>query len=134
MNQKGKILARIGVLLQLGLLISIGVTCVGMIRVFTAMVPGKPIDQNAVAASIGLAFCATSVGLALALVGAVFILLALFAAKFRAPWFYSNLWAVSVLWFFIVPVGMFLGILMAVYLSMHRHEFLERPQPAPPQE
>ena len=66
--------------------------------------------------------------LILALIGAVLILLALFWSKYRAPRFYRDLWAISVLWLIAVPVGTFVGILMMIYLATHSHEFREEPR------
>jgi hypothetical protein len=129
MNQTGKTLAFVGVILQLALLIGIGVTLVGMTWAFAdiGVGAGKPVDQNAVAARISIALCATGIGVIFALIGAVFILLALFAAKYRAPSFYRDLWAISVLWLIAVPLGTVLGILMMIYLSTHRREFMVGP-------
>jgi hypothetical protein len=127
MNQTGKNLARIGVLLQLGLLIGLWVTILGMMMTFNDIGTGKPVDQNAVAAGVSVALLATGIGMIFALVGAVFILLALFSAKYRAPRFYSNLWAISVLWLIAVPLGTVLGILMMIYLGTHKREFLDAP-------
>ena len=128
MNRKGKNLARIGVLLQLGLLIGFGVTLVGMMMTFTDISAGKPVDQNAIAAQISVAFSVMGIGMIFALIGAVLILLALCAAKYRAPRFYRDLWAISVLWIIAVPLGTVLGILMMIYLATHRREFMEGPK------
>jgi hypothetical protein len=129
MNQKGKNLARVGVLLQLGLVIGLCITLIGMIWAFVdiGIGVGRTVDQNAVAARISVALCATGIGMVVALIGAVFILFALFVAKYRTPQFYSNLWAVSVLWLVAVPPGTVLGVLMMIYLATHKREFLDRP-------
>jgi hypothetical protein len=128
MNQKGKNLARIGVLLQLGLLIGFGVTLVSMMMTLNDMAPGKPLDQNVVTARLNFAAGATGIGVVFALIGAVLILLAIFGAKYRARWFYRDLWAISLLWLIPVPVGTVLGILMMIYLATHRREFMEEPR------
>ena len=128
MNQKGKNIARIGVLLQLGLLIGFAVAAIGMAWAFSVMTPGKPIDKHTMFTFFDVVLVALSIGVILALIGAVLILLALFAARYRAPWFYSRLWAVSVLWLIALPVGTFLGILMMIYLATHSHEFREEPR------
>jgi hypothetical protein len=127
MSQKGKNLARIGVLLQLGLLIGLAVTAIGMAWAFSVMAPGKPIDQHAMFTFFDVAVIASSFGVILALIGAVLILFALFSAKYRAPWFYRDLWAISVLWLIATPIGTFLGILMMIYLATHSHEFRAGP-------
>lgn len=126
---KGKNLARIGVLLQLGLLVGLLVTLIGMMWSFGDIGVGRTVDQNAVAARISVALCATGIGVLFALVGAVFILLALFVAKYRTPQFYGNLWAISVLWLLAVPLGTVLSVLMMIYLATHRREFLDVPNP-----
>ncbi len=76
---------------------------------------------------MGMVLYATAVGSVVALVGIILILVALFGVRYRAPWFLTALWVLSILWLrSSPPIGPILGIVVIVYLVIHRSEFTEQ--------
>lgn len=128
MNQKGKQLAIWGVILQFGTVVGLVGTVVGMVRAFSRLVglaePGT-IPVSDLSADLSIALYTTVVGSLLALVGIVFILIALLGIRYRAAWFRTALWFLSFLWLLWFPIGTILGIVIIVYLINHKNEFSE---------
>ena len=129
MESRGKHLAIWGIVLQAAPLVGISTTVVGMVRAFREIQTSDSTDAAALSGHIYLALIGTAVGLMLALVGAVLILIALWGTRYRAPWFYTALWVVSILWLLNIPIGTILGIVVIVYLLNHRQEFVEPRMP-----
>jgi len=124
-NGKGKQLAIWGVVLQLGTIVGLVGTIIGLIRAFGKVAQSGTARPEALASELGIALYTTAAGMILSLVGVVFILVALFAVRYRAPWFETALWVLSVLWLLCVPAGTVLGIVVILYLIKHRREFRE---------
>lgn len=96
-----------------------------MMRVFaTAAGDGGTSDSQQVSANIGQAHIAVAMGVAFSLVGWVLMCVALFASRYRAPWFF---------WFLVIyggtllcsfPVGTGFGIIILAYCFTHKAQFL----------
>lgn len=127
MNQKGKNLAIWGVALQLGTVVGLLGTIIGMVRAFGRLAQNQTTQPAALANDMGIVLYVTAVGSVVALVGIILILVALFGARYRAPWFLTALWVLSILWLLSSPpIGAILGIVVIVYLVIHRSEFTEQ--------
>ncbi|MBI1929532.1 hypothetical protein HYR99_35460 [Candidatus Poribacteria bacterium] len=59
-----------------------------------------------------------------ALIGLVFICLALFGYKNRERWFFGSLTVLSILWLLYFPFGTLLGVGLLIFMLMKRKEFL----------
>ncbi|MDB6075677.1 MAG: hypothetical protein JWO89_3317 [Verrucomicrobiaceae bacterium] len=102
-SNTGSRLAKIGALLQLGPLIGMMMTVVGMIRAFHAMSDSGIGDPSALAQPIGEVLITTMLGIAAALVGIVLMLVARFALGYRERWVVPLLMVVGVFWLGVVP-------------------------------
>lgn len=122
-KQKGKNLAVIGTICSCGPLIGLIGTVVAMLSAFQTMENGNEGSPEALANDIGVHLISTTVGLFLGILGFVLILIALFGSKYRAPWFFGVLCALSVLWMIGFPIGTIAGIALLVYLIKHKSEF-----------
>lgn len=128
MPTKGKYLAIWGLILQTGYIFGIVVSIIGMLRAFPQLADATTIpSQVALAADITLSLYATAIGITLGIVGAVLLCTALFGVKYRASWFKTAMWIMSVLWLLTSPIGIILGIIVMFYLSKHKNEFTEQP-------
>ena len=126
MNQKGKQLAVWGVVLQLGTVVGLIGTIIGMVRAFGRLAESETAQTAALANDISIALYTTAAGSVVALVGIIMILVALFGVRYRAPWFQTVLWILSILWLLSFPIGTILGIVFIVYLVNHKTEFTEQ--------
>ena len=126
MNQKGKNIAIWGIALQLGTVVGLIGTIVGMVRAFGRLAESETAQRAALANDISIAVYTTAAGSLVALVGIILILVALFGARYRAPWFRTVLWVLSVLWLLSFPIGTGFGICVMVYLVTHNAEFTEQ--------
>ncbi len=125
MNQKGKQLAIWGVALQLGTVVGLIGTIIGMVQAFGRLATSETAQAAALANDISIALYSTVAGLVVALVGDILILVALFGVRYRAPWFRTALWVLSILWLIRFPIGTILAIVVMVYLVNHKKEFTE---------
>jgi hypothetical protein len=133
MNQKGRKLAIWGVALQFGTVFGLIGTIIGMLRAFGRLGEIDTSPPGALANDISIALYTTAVGYAMALVGIIFIFIALFSTRYRSPWFLTALWILSVLWLLNFPIGTVLGVIVIVYLVNHKEEFTEQSvSPNPP--
>ena len=128
MNTKGKKLAITGSILLLGgpILGYVG-TIIGMLSAFQTMGSEGTENTEALASDIGFSLVTTSIGLCIGIIGGIMMLIALFAVKYRASWFFWYYAIMATLGLFNFPVGTILGSLMLVYLITHRNEFKTRP-------
>lgn len=125
MNTKGKQLAIWGIILQFGFLIGVIGTIIGMWYAFSELYQSGQTNPETLAWYISYALYAEAAGLLISLVGAVLLLIALFGVKYRAPWFRTAMWIMSILWLLSIPVGTILGTVVLIYLSKHKDEFTE---------
>lgn len=124
--KKGKSLALIGALLQFGLVFGLLGTVIGMLGAFNEIKEHKIEEENsteALAESISLALNTTALGILTALAGMVMVLIALFAYRYRAPWFFWFLTLFSILVILLFPIGTVVGIVVLVYIMPRKKEF-----------
>lgn len=125
MNTNAKQLAVWGIILQFGFMIGLIGTIIGMLRVFAELSQSGQTNPEALAWHISYAFYAEAAGLLISLLGVILLLIALIGLKYRAPWFKTVMWILSILWLFSIPIGTILGIVVMIYLSKHKDEFTE---------
>ncbi len=126
MNERGKRLAIWGTAFQLGTVVGLVGTVVVMLRTFARVSQTEVAQPEALASDLTAACNVTVAGVVVSLVGVVLILVALFSARYRAPWFQTVLWVLSILWLFSFPIGTVLGVVVIVYLVNHKEEFTVR--------
>jgi len=128
MNIKGKKLAITGAILQLGLVLGIIGSLLGMIFAFQHRGAEGTTNTELLANDISFALISTIIGLCISIVGLIFIFIALFKSKYRAPWFFWFLIIWSILWILNFPFGTILGGAFLIYLIMHKDEFKKQPE------
>lgn len=128
-KQKGKNLAVIGTICSCGPLFGLIGTVVIMLSAFQTMESGSEVSPEALANDIGIHLISTTIGLCLGAIGLILILIALFGSKYRAPWFFGVLCALSVLWMIGFPIGTIAGVALLVYLLKHKAEFKDKQSP-----
>ena len=126
MNEKGKNLAIWGVALQLGTVVGLIGTIIGMLRAYVRLADPETAQPEALANDISIALYTTAAGSLVAMVGIILILVALIGVRYRAPWFRTVLWVLSILWLLSFPIGTVLGIVVITYLGNHKTEFTEQ--------
>lgn len=127
MRSTGKVLAITGAVLQLGSVVGLIGSLIGMFSALRTMGAEGAGNAEALANDIGFALIATAIGLCIALIGLVFILLALFGAGYRAPWFFRFLAVLSSLWILSLSWGTLIGIILLIYLILNKEQFLKQP-------
>jgi len=123
LESKGKPIAVAGAILQLGLLVGVVGTVVGMMKAFQALGADNVSDPRVLAQSIGDVLIFTAIGLAFAVAGFVFICIAFFGSRYRARWFFWFLIDYGIILLLAYPVGMAMGICMILFAILHRREF-----------
>jgi ABC-type tungstate transport system substrate-binding protein len=121
----GKNIVIAGLLLQLAPLVGITWTIAGMISGFQTLGSSGVGDPAALSGAISTALVGALLGFSLGLIGFVLIGYALLISRFRAPWFFKTLLAISVLWIISFPIGTLFGGLLLFYLISHKSEFIE---------
>ena len=125
-KNSGRTLALTGAYLQLGLLVGVVGTVIGMMHAFDTLGRSNVSDPRQLAASISTVLVATFVGLVFSVVGFVLIGISIFACNYRARWCF---------WFLVVsggilllgfPIGTAIGVAILIYCYGHRDEFLRR--------
>ena len=125
MKHNGKQIALLGVILQLGFVIGLAGTVIGMLRAFAELSKNSHAQPEALASHISLALYTTAGGMILSIIGVVLLFIALFGTKYRAPWFKTAMLILAILWLFHIPIGTILGAIVLIYLSKHSNEFTE---------
>ena len=123
MPPKGKYIAIWGLVLQTGWIIGIVGTIVGMLQAFPHL---DDSSTEALASDIALALRATVIGIIISTVGNILLCIALFGVKYRALWFKTAMWVMSVLWLLSGPIWLVPGIVAIIYLVNHKTEFTEQ--------
>lgn len=126
MNPPGKSLALAGTVLQVGSLISLLGVVEAVQRVYARISSPGGVDARSLASELGPVLLPIALGQALALLGAIFLLYALFVSRYRAPWFRTTLWVLAILWLLTPPIGTLLGLFVIVHLVLHEREFETR--------
>jgi biopolymer transport protein ExbB/TolQ len=99
-SSRGKTLALTGAFFQVGPLIGMAGTVIGMMRAFKTLESSSGIsDPQQLSANISEVLIATAIGLGFSVVGLVLICIALFASRYRAPWLF---------WFLVIYGGILL--------------------------
>ena len=83
-------------------------------------------DPQRLSANISEVLLATVIGLGLSLIGLVLICIALFASRYRAPWFFWFLVIYGAILLYGFPVGTVIGTIILVYCFTSRAQFLRR--------
>jgi len=126
MNQKGKQLAIWGLVLQLGSVLGLVCTTVAIVRYFSSLTDSQTAQASTLAQEISKVLGPAATGSVFGLIGIILILAALFSIRYRAPWFRTMLWVLSILWMMSFPIGTVLGIIVIIYLVRHKDEFTEQ--------
>jgi len=126
MNQKGKQLAIWGLVLQLGSVLGLVCTTVAIVRYFSSLTDSQTAQASTLAQEISKVLGPAATGSVFGLIGIILILAALFRIRYRAPWFRTMLWVLSILWMMSFPIGTVLGIIVIIYLARHKDEFTEQ--------
>ncbi len=127
-SEPGKTLALVGAWLQLGPLLGMAVTIIGMMRAFQTMGETGVKDPSAISAAVGQVLVSTFAGLFVGLIGAVMILLAVFRSGYRAEWVFWLLIILGCLYLPAFPVGTMIGTSFLITAFMRRTEFLRSAQ------
>lgn len=122
---RGKSLAITGVFLQLGTLIGMAGTVIGMFRAFNTLGASGTSDPQQLAESIGTVLIYTAIGLSLSLIGLVLICIALFASSYRAVWLFWFLFIYGCILLCIYPAGTVIGVLLLIYCLINKDEFFK---------
>ena len=132
-NDRGQWFAIFGAILQLGSLIGLAGTSLGIRRTFESLnqPPQRIVDPTQLSESIGAAFLSAGWGFAAALFGIVLTGVAVFANRYRARWFFWFMVIGGASLILIVPAAGVFGIALLVIALSKRHEFLI-PQPSVP--
>ena len=126
MNNRGRRVALVGAFLQLGPLIGLVGTFVGIIRAFYTLESSSSGDPARLSANVTGALYATAAGLVLSVVGLILIYVALFRYRYRAEWFFGFLLIYGGVLLAGFPIGTVFGIVILSYCLMRRNEFLLR--------
>ena len=126
MPTKGKYLAITGLVLQLVPVFGMVSTAASMIRAFSQLQNASTQAPEALASDISLALYSTAIGMGVSIVGIILLCIALFGTKYRAPWFKTAMWILSILWLLNIPIGTIIGIIVMIYLSNHKNEFTQQ--------
>jgi hypothetical protein len=126
MNQKGKQLAIWGLVLQLGSVFGLVCTIIAMVRYFSGLADSGTAQASGLAQEISKVLGPAAAGSVFGLIGIILIFVALFRIRYRAPWFRTMLWVLSILWLMSFPLGTILGIIVIIYLARHKDEFTEQ--------
>lgn len=128
----GKWLAIIGSLMQLGPLVGIACTVIGMMQAFDSLSStGPPADSSQLSSSISMALVATVAGIGVGLIGAILLAIAIFATSFRAAWLFWTMILAGFLMLFAPPIGTAIGIALLGMALVKRRELLAKPSPDP---
>jgi magnesium-transporting ATPase (P-type) len=132
--KKGKKLALWGAWLQItpvfALLAALFGPAISMLASFGALTEfGQNAEEtsDALASNMSLALNLTALGIIAAFLGLflglIFLLIALFSSKYRAPWFFWFLAIYSVLSLLAFPIGTAIGIILLVHIIPRKEEF-----------
>jgi biopolymer transport protein ExbB/TolQ len=123
-RKHGRWLAVLGIVLFTGPIWGVLGTVIGMIRAFNTLAEDKVASAESLSQDIGITLVTTAVGITVGLLGAILILMALFATKNRENWFFWWSVVLSVFWgVAIFPYGLIAGLPIFILFIMKRDEF-----------
>jgi hypothetical protein len=123
-KENGRKFALWGAWLQLGAVIGLLLTVVGMIGAFQKISQSETASAGALANEISNALIPTVIGRIPAFIGVILMAVALFGKKYRAPWFFWFLIVYGALWAMNFPEGTVFGGALIIYLIWKKDEFL----------
>ena len=113
--------------MQLGPVIGMAMTVVGMVRAFGELHTDGVTDPSKLSSNIGLAMYTSAIGLIFSIIGAGLVLFATLKRGYRAEWLFWFLIIVGGIYVLLFPVGLIIGVPFLVTALSKRAEFL-RPQ------
>ena len=123
-KENGRKFALWGAWLQLGAVIGLFWTVVGMVGAFQKISQSEPASAGALANELSISLITTVIGMIPAFIGVILMSVALFGKKYRAPWFFWYLIVYGVLWVMNFPEGTVFGGALIIYLIWKKDEFL----------
>jgi hypothetical protein len=123
-KENGRKFALWGAWLQLGAVIGLFWTVVGMVGAFQKISQSEPASAGALANEVSISLITTVIGMIPAFIGVILMSVALFGKKYRAPWFFWFLIVYGVLWAMNFPEGTVFGGTLIIYLIWKKDEFL----------
>ncbi|MCB1209561.1 MAG: MotA/TolQ/ExbB proton channel family protein [Verrucomicrobiales bacterium] len=120
----GHRLAQTGAWMQLGPVIGMAMTAVGMVRAFSVLQTDGGSDPSKLSSSIGLAMYTTAIGLIFSIIGAGLVLFAALKQGYRAEWLFWFLIIVGGSYLLMFPLGLIIGVPFLVTALSKRAEFL----------
>ena len=125
-KENGRKFALWGAWLQLGAVIGLFWTVVGMVGAFQKISQSEPASAGALANELSISLITTVIGMIPAFIGVILMSVALFGKKYRAPWFFWFLIVYGVLGAVNYPEGTVFGCALIIYLIWKKDEFLAR--------
>ncbi len=98
-------------------------TVLAMSRAFQVLGASGIGDPSQLGAVIGEALIASFVGMLVALIGAIFMLVAVFGYRYRESWMFRLLIILGVLYLLYFPLGTVIGVVFLSVALIKRHEF-----------
>jgi hypothetical protein len=123
-KENGRKFALWGAWLQLGAVIGLFWTVVGMVGAFQKISQSEPASAGALANELSISLITTVIGMIPAFIGVILMSVALFGKKYRAPWFFWYLIVYGVLWVMNFPEGTVFGGALIIYLIWKKDAFL----------
>ncbi|MDA7538084.1 MotA/TolQ/ExbB proton channel family protein [Akkermansiaceae bacterium] len=123
-KDNGKKFALWGAWLQLGAVIGLLWTVVGMVGAFEKLSQSELVSSGALEKKISITLITAVIGIIPSFIGAVLMAVALFGKSYRAPWFFWFLIVYGLLLTMNFPVGTVLGGALIIYLIWKKNEFL----------
>jgi len=120
-SRNGRLLALWGVVLSAVALI---VAAIGVARYCRTISVMLQLPPETVVSAMQVAMGTLMLATILNVTGTILMLVALWASRYRAPWFRVALWILAILWLSSFPVGTVLGVMVIVYLVKHKQEFV----------
>jgi biopolymer transport protein ExbB/TolQ len=120
----GRRLALIGGWMQLGPVVGLLGTVIGMMRAFSVLGgSGMSTDPGQMAAAVGEVLIFTLIGLLLSTTGLVLMALAFFVYRYREPWMWRLLLIFALLIVWVYPMGTVQGLVVLIFCLMKRKDF-----------
>ena len=122
----GRNLAIAGVVCQVGPIIGLAGTVIGMMGAFDSIgkTPGMG-DPTVISESVGHVLISTAIGLVVGFIGLILLTVSVTACRYRAEWFFWFLVVYGSVALLAFPVGTAFGIFFLVYCLTKRQEFLK---------
>ncbi|MDZ4289166.1 MAG: MotA/TolQ/ExbB proton channel family protein [Prosthecobacter sp.] len=122
-SNKGALLARIGVWMQVAQVVGVAFTVWGMMHAFEVLGASTAADPARLSGAIGVVLYSTAGGVAAGLVGCIFLTISITTYHYREPWIF---WFLLTYGLLCTPFGLF----FLVYCLIYRDEFLRPIQTA----